>query len=44
MLELFADLNRQGMTIMMITHEHDVAERAGRQVRIIDGVLSEAAA
>ena len=42
-LELFAELNRQGMTIVMITHEHDVAERAGRQVRIIDGLLSEAA-
>ena len=42
-LELFAELNRQGMTIMMITHEHDVAERAGREVRITDGVLSESA-
>jgi ABC-type lipoprotein export system ATPase subunit len=40
-LELFAELNRQGMTIIMITHEHDVAERAGREVRITDGVLSE---
>ena len=42
-LELFAELNRQGMTIVMITHERDVAARARRQVRIIDGVLSEAA-
>lgn len=42
-LELFAELNRQGMTIVMITHEHDVAERAGREVRITDGVLSESA-
>ncbi len=41
-LELFAELNRQGMTIMMITHEHDVAERAGRRVGITDGMLTEA--
>jgi ABC-type lipoprotein export system ATPase subunit len=32
-----------GPTIIMITHDLDVAKRAGRQVRIIDGVLSEAA-
>jgi macrolide transport system ATP-binding/permease protein len=41
-LELLAELNRNGMTIVMITHEHDVAARAGRQVRITDGILSEA--
>ena len=40
-LELFEDLNRQGMTIVMITHEHDVAGRAGRQVRMTDGRLTE---
>lgn len=40
-LELFDDLHRQGLTIVMITHEHDVADRAQRYVRIIDGVLSE---
>ncbi len=41
-LELFAELNRQGKTIVMITHEHDVAERAGRRVGITDGMLTEA--
>ena len=40
-LELFADLNRRGMTIVMITHEHDVAERAVRQISITDGKLTE---
>ncbi len=43
-LDLFADLNQQGMTIVMITHEHDVADRARRRVRITDGQLTEAAA
>ncbi len=40
-LELLAELNRHGLTIVMITHEHDVAARAGRQVRIVDGRLTE---
>lgn len=42
-LELFAELNQDGLTIVTITHEHDVAESAGRQVHIVDGRLSEAA-
>jgi macrolide transport system ATP-binding/permease protein len=43
-LQLFEDLNRQGMTIVMITHEHDVAERSGRQINITDGRLAETTA
>ena len=39
-LELLADLHYDGLTIVMITHEHDVALRAERQVRIVDGQLS----
>ena len=42
-LDLFAELNRSGLTIVMITHEADVAARADRQVRIVDGRLTEAA-
>jgi macrolide transport system ATP-binding/permease protein len=42
-LDLFAELNRNGLTIVTITHDHDVAERASRQVRIVDGRLQEAA-
>ena len=40
-LDLFAELHRIGTTIVMITHEHDVAARARRQVRIVDGHLHE---
>ena len=39
-LDLFAALHHAGHTIVMITHEHDVAERAGRLVRIADGTLA----
>ncbi len=41
MLDLFAELNRRGLTIVMITHEREVAQEAGRQVRIVDGRLTE---
>jgi putative ABC transport system ATP-binding protein len=34
-----ADLNRQGQTIMLVTHEHDIAEYAGRQIHLKDGVV-----
>jgi putative ABC transport system ATP-binding protein len=40
-LDLFDELRAQGMTILVITHEHDVADRAQRQVRMLDGRLTE---
>ena len=41
-LALFADLHRQGQTIIMVTHEADVARNAKRIVRMRDGkVLSD---
>ncbi|GGQ26293.1 ABC transporter ATP-binding protein [Streptosporangium pseudovulgare] len=40
-LDLFDELRDQGLTIVVITHEAEVSERAARRVRIIDGVLAE---
>ncbi|GGS69090.1 ABC transporter ATP-binding protein [Nonomuraea spiralis] len=40
-LDLFDELRAQGMTIVVITHETEVSDRAGRRVRITDGVLTE---
>lgn len=40
-LGLFQELNRQGNTIVMITHDLHVARSAKRIVRIIDGELFE---
>ena len=41
-MALFQDLNRQGMTVLIVTHEPDVATFAGRVVRFRDGkVLSD---
>jgi ABC-type lipoprotein export system ATPase subunit len=40
-LDLLAELNQAGLTVIMITHEPDVATRASRQVGIVDGTLQE---
>ncbi|MBQ8654152.1 MAG: ABC transporter ATP-binding protein [Clostridia bacterium] len=40
-LALLDQLNRQGRTIVLITHDEKVARRAGRQVCIADGKLTE---
>ncbi len=40
-MELFCELNQAGSTIVMITHNRDVAKTAARIVRILDGVLIE---
>jgi len=38
-MSMFADLHDQGRTIVMITHEEDVAAYATRVVRLRDGVI-----
>jgi putative ABC transport system ATP-binding protein len=38
-LELFAKLNGEGRTIIMVTHEDDVAAHAKRIVRLRDGLI-----
>ncbi len=40
-MDLLASLNTEGMTILMITHSPELAGRARRRVRIVDGRLIE---
>lgn len=36
-MALFNELNREGITIVLVTHEQDIAQHAQRQVRFLDG-------
>ena len=38
-MELLKDINREGMTVFVITHEEDIAEQTDRIVRLKDGVI-----
>jgi putative ABC transport system ATP-binding protein len=40
-MDLFCDLNREGRTIIMITHDDNIAKNAGRITRLLDGCISE---
>lgn len=40
-MELFEELNKDGRTIIMITHDNHIAHHAKRVVRILDGYLTE---
>jgi macrolide transport system ATP-binding/permease protein len=42
-LDLFEALNQQGLTLIVVTHDENVAKRATRRVHIIDGKLIEQA-
>ena len=38
-IELMEDLNRDGTTIVVITHDQVMADQFPRQVRILDGLI-----
>lgn len=38
-MTLFGQLNQEGITIVLVTHETDIAEHAKRQVRFLDGKI-----
>jgi ABC-type lipoprotein export system ATPase subunit len=40
-LGLFDELSRAGLTLVIVTHEEQVAGHAQRRVRMVDGVLTE---
>ncbi len=36
-LDLFADLNAEGRTIVVVTHERDIRSTVGREITLVDG-------
>jgi len=40
-MEIFQNLNDKGLTIVLVTHEHDIAEYAHRVIHIKDGVVEK---
>lgn len=40
-MELLTELNREGKTIIMVTHEPEIAEYAQRKIVLRDGVITE---
>jgi putative ABC transport system ATP-binding protein len=40
-MELFRQLNAQGKTIIIVTHDPDIANQLNRQIRIVDGRINQ---
>jgi putative ABC transport system ATP-binding protein len=40
-MDMFHELHQQGNTIVLITHDNDIAKQAARVIHILDGRISE---
>jgi putative ABC transport system ATP-binding protein len=39
-MDLLSEINKEGTTIIMVTHEPSLAERARRNIHVLDGQVS----
>lgn len=40
-MEMIKELHKEGNTIILITHDNNIASQAGRVVRVADGKITE---
>lgn len=40
-MSLFREVNKLGITVLIVTHEHDIAEMTDRKITLIDGKIHE---
>jgi len=40
-MDLLQEINQQGTTLLMVTHDNELAQRAHRNIQILDGQLTD---
>lgn len=40
-MDLFKEINYDGITVIIVTHEHDIAERTKRMIHLKDGIIEK---